>query len=308
MRRARWHGNRLAALLEVAKSRGCGADGAAELSRRLGESVSADAMDGAWRRYRGADLAAEAPVANPSPERISSVSFMVKRAEGYLVVPDLQAPFHAPGGLDFVERVRREFAIPKDNVLLAGDEVDNFHGKGADKKQDPDALHTPAQELLAAKEELRRWYSAYPNVRVARSNHGTRYERRASEANISSQWMKLYRDVIEAPLGWQWQDRWIIHATKQPFVLEHGHEGATKTEGKVLENGYSTVHGHQTQAQITWLSNHLGRRLWGMCVGGLIDHDTYAFAYAKKYRRRTDNGVGVILDGGRIPLWVPYFG
>src|SRR5437899_3200455 len=40
------------------------------------------------------------------------------RAEGYLVVPDLQAPFHEPNALEFCERVRREFGIPKDNVLF----------------------------------------------------------------------------------------------------------------------------------------------------------------------------------------------
>jgi hypothetical protein len=229
------------------------------------------------------------------------------RAEGYLVVPDLQAPFHEPTALEFVEKVRREFGIPKDNVLFTGDEIDNFHGKGLDKRQDPDAGHTPRQELAAAVEELKRWYAMYPTARLAVSNHGTRYERRAAEAEISSQWLRLYREVIEAPPGWQWQARWLIQASKHHFVLEHGHEGSSRTEAKVLENGYSTVHGHFTKAQIVYVSNHLGRRLWGFCAAALIDYDTYAFAYAKKYPRRADNGVGVILDGGRIPLWVPHY-
>lgn len=227
------------------------------------------------------------------------------RAEAYLVVPDLQAPFHARGALEFCERVRREFGIPKENVLLTGDEVDNFHGKGLDKARDPDAEHTPKQELVAAVEEMKRWYAMYPNVRVAISNHGTRYERRAAEAEISSQWMRLYREVIGAPDGWVWKSRWLIPATKHPFLLEHGHEGASRTEAKVLENGYSTVHGHFTKMQIVRVTNHLGRSLWGFCAAALIDFETYAFRYAKKYPRRADNGVGVILDGGKIPLWVP---
>lgn len=228
------------------------------------------------------------------------------RAECYLVVPDLQAPFHAVGALEFCERVRREFSIPKDNVLLVGDEIDNFHGKGLDKPRDPDAEHTPRQELETGIDELKRWYAMYPNVRVAISNHGTRYERRAAEAEISSQWMRIYRDVIQAPEGWQWKDHWIINASKQPFLLEHGHEGKSSTEAKVLENGYSTVHGHFTKAQYMRVTNRLGRRLWGFCVGALIDFDTYAFKYAKKYPRRPDNGCGVILDGGNIPVWIPF--
>lgn len=228
------------------------------------------------------------------------------RAESYLIIPDLQMPFHAVGALEFCERVRREFAIPKENVLFCGDEVDNFHGKGLDKKGDPDAAHTPRQELAAAVDELKRWYATYPTARLAVSNHGTRYERRAAEAEISSQWMRLYRDVIEAPPGWQWQDSWLIRASKHPFMLEHGHEGKAATEAKVLENGYSTVHGHFTKAQYIRVTNRHGRKLWGFCAAALIDFDTYAFKYAKKYPRRPDNGCGVILDGGRIPIHIPF--
>jgi hypothetical protein len=104
--------------------------------------------------------------------------------------------------------------------------------------------------------------------------------------------------------GWQWKDRWLIPASKQPFVLEHGHEGATRTEAKVLENGYSTVHGHFTKADHLRLEPPRAQ-LVGLLRAALIDFDTYAFKYAKRYPRRADNGVGVILDGGRIPLWVP---
>lgn len=283
---------------EAAKLRASGMEWSA-IGARCG--VNRDVASSAVRRWQ---LTQEP---KPTVEVRAPVVHTAKsRAEGYLVVPDLQTPFQAHGALEFCERVRREFSIPKDNVLFAGDEVDNFHGKGLDKKPDPDAEHTPRQELEAAVEELRRWYATYPEARLAVSNHGTRYERRAAEAEISSQWLRLYRDVIQAPQGWRWQDRWLIQASKQPFVLEHGHEGASRTEGKVLENGYSTVHGHFTKAQIIYVSNHLGRRLWGFCAAALIDFDTYAFRYAKRYPRRADNGVGVILDGGRIPLWVPY--
>lgn len=292
---------------------------AAKLSVAFGRVFTADQLSGAVRRATPLEVDTSVKIAaaphEPPHETKTTVEVCApvvhtskSRAECYLVVPDLQAPFHAPDALGFCERVRREFGIPKDNVLFVGDEVDNFHGKGFDKKPDPDAEHTPRQELRAAVDELRRWYSTYPVARLAVSNHGTRYERRAAEAEISSQWMRLYRDVIEAPEGWRWQDTWLIQASKHPFMMEHGHEGKSSTEAKVLENGYSTVHGHFTKATYVRVTNRHGRSLWGACTGALIDFDTYAFKYAKKYPRKPDNGCMVILDGGRIPVHIPYDG
>lgn len=236
-----------------------------------------------------------------------SIQTSKTRAEAYLVVPDLQMPFQAKKALEFCRAVQKEYRIPRDQpVLFTGDELDNFHGKGPDRLNDPEATHSPNSELKDATDELRRWYDAFPIARLARSNHGTRYERRAAEAGLSHKWLKLYRDVIEAPPRWQWQDSWLIRGSKHHFLLEHGHEGESDTEKKVVSNGYSTVHGHFTQAKWIRISNRHGRKLWGFCAGALIDWDSYAFRYAKAYPRKADNGCGVILDGGNVPLWIPY--
>lgn len=236
-----------------------------------------------------------------------SIQTSKSRPEAFLVVPDLQAPFQAKKALEFCKAVQREYRIPRDQpVLFTGDELDAYHGKGPLRLNDPDHGHTPNQELEAAVGELRRWYEAFPVARIARSNHGTRYQRRAAEAGIASVWMRQYRDVIGAPPRWQWEDSWLVKGSKQHFLLEHGHEGESETERKVLSNGYSTVHGHFTQAKWIRISNRHGRKLWGFCAAALIDWESYAFKYAKAYPRKADNGCGVILDGGNIPIWVPY--
>lgn len=229
------------------------------------------------------------------------------RAEAWLVVPDLQAPFQAKRALEFCLAVRKEYGIHRDQpVLFTGDEVDNYHGKGFDRLDDPDHGDTPNQELARAVDELKRWYAAFPVARLARSNHGTRYERRAAEAGIASAWMRGYTEVIEAPPRWQWADTWLVRGSKHHFMLEHGHQGESDTQAKVLSNGYSTVHGHFTQAKWCRLSNRHGRRLWGFCAAALIDTEAYAFKYAKAYPKKADNGCGVILDGGNSPVWIPY--
>lgn len=45
-----------------------------------------------------------------------------------------------------------------------------------------------------------------------------------------------------------------------------------------------------------------------MCVGSLIDRDAVAFEYGRNATWRPVNGCGVVLDGGRMPVWVPYGG
>src|SRR5438132_2052659 len=106
----RWSAQDLAALKEIAGRVGGRRAAAKEWNRTHPEQLSHDSIKSALRRAR------------VSRETIRPVSFSTApavqtsktRAEGYLVVPDLQCPFHAPGALEFCEKVRREFGVSKD--------------------------------------------------------------------------------------------------------------------------------------------------------------------------------------------------
>jgi hypothetical protein len=98
-----------------------------------------------------------------------------------------------------------------------------------------------------------------------------------------------------------WADHWefdgIIYEHGDPFS---GKDAAIKA---AEQNMQSTVIGHvHSFAGIQYSANskHL---IFGFNVGCLIDKDAYAFAYAKKIKRKPILGCGIITNG--IPQFIP---
>lgn len=223
----------------------------------------------------------------------------------YLVISDLQIPFQAPDSLKFCKAVQRDFRIPPANVLCVGDELDQYWGGLWDK--DPDALHTPNSELYESRRVLHAWYRAFPEMRLAVSNHGLRWAKKAFKAGIPSQMLRSYQELIGAPKGWRWQHQWLVKE-RRPFLLIHGmgYGGMNAFRQAPLDQGVSTVFGHlHANAGIAHIVTG-NQALWGMNVGCLIDVEAYAFNYGKDSRFKPWRGVGVVVDGGLTPILVPY--
>lgn len=227
-----------------------------------------------------------------------------KRRRRWLVISDLQMPFEAARALPFCRAVVREFGISPDNILNVGDETDQYFGGMWEK--DPDATDTPTGEIKRTLDKLKAWYSAFPKMRLAKSNHGSRWERKAFSAQIPSILMKKYQEVIKAPDGWQWADYWEIKAA-HPFRVMHGigYEGQLGFRNAAINLGMSVVMGHAVVGGIAHIRTP-GLSRWGMCVGCLIDRSAYAFHYAKNDRWAPFLGVGVVIDDGKTPILLPY--
>lgn len=224
-------------------------------------------------------------------------------------VSDLQIPFHHPKALEFVQQVRRDYFVPRDNMLCVGDETDQLHGSHFPK--DPDGQYSPTTEIEAARHELRRWYEAFPRLRIAISNHGLRWLKKATAAEIPTTLLRDYREIVGAPDGWEWRDQWIIDGGKEKFKLIHGHEGAQGIHAarqKALDEGMNVVFGHLHASGGVAHVHTQGFRAWGLNTGCLIDREAYAFKYDKAARFRPTLGMGVIVDGGRTPIFVPFDG
>lgn len=227
-------------------------------------------------------------------------------SENYLVIPDLQIPFEAKNALSFATSVKKHYGIKDEHCLCVGDEIDAVHGSLFAKN--PDARHSPITELEDTLERLKQWYAAFPKMKVAVSNHGLRYWKRASDAGIPSRVLRTYKETLEAPKDWYWQDSWIIQASRRPFMMVHGMEygGQTPYRMAPLIEGMSVVHGHlHSSAGIAYIRTKT-QNLWGFNVGSLIDPDAYAFQYSKYSRFKANLGIGVIANGGTTPLWIPY--
>jgi hypothetical protein len=222
----------------------------------------------------------------------------------YLIIPDLQIPFQHEHSLSFCIHIAKHFGIPLENVLNVGDEVDQYYGGLWPK--DPNAKHTHTSEIKESREILKQWYEAFPLMRLADSNHGSRWKRKATKADIPSMMMRDYREVLEAPPGWKWEKKLLVKC-KHPFMIEHGdrYGGSTPHLLAAMHNGMSTAIGHHhTLAGIEYRETD-GFKIWAMATGSLIDFEQYAFEYAKDGRFKPQIGVGVVLDEGAQAQWIP---
>lgn len=223
-----------------------------------------------------------------------------------LFISDCQIPFEAEHALDFCLQVQKEFKIPKENIYNVGDELDLYHGSL--HKKDPDAELTPRQELALARKKLKEWYKAFPQMKLAISNHGLRYLRKAIDADIPSEVLRCYRELIDAPREWIWRDRWEIKGERAPMIMVHGmgYGGIYGHRHAALDFGVNTIIGHlHANAGVSYINTH-NRKIWGMNTGCLIDVDAFAFAYGKYNRSKPVLTVGVVLDGGLTPILIPY--
>jgi hypothetical protein len=208
--------------------------------------------------------------------------------------------------------VAREYGVDltqPGSAYHVGDEVDFYNYSRF--LRSPEAPHTPNQELAAIRERLAHWYAAIPFLRLAKSNHGDRIVRRAADAGLPSQVLRAHRDILGAPEGWEWANEWRVPASKAPFLVEHGHHGGQSTAAarqRPAWNGISTTWGHMHAQAGVWHVRTHGQQVWGMCVGSLIDREAVAFEYSKPNTWQPWLGVGVVLDGGRTPVLIPYGG
>lgn len=224
-----------------------------------------------------------------------------------LCISDLQIPFEAPNALDFCMHLKSHYRIPDENILNVGDETDNLHGGQWPK--DPDGRFSATGELAQTRETLKKWYCAFPEMKLAISNHGLRWIKKAIGAEIPSQMMRSYREIFEAPEGWQWKDEWRFNDLKHPFRMIHGlgYGGVNGHRNAAIDSGLSTVIGHlHSHAGICYLRTLGGLKIWGFNTGSLIDSTQYAFSYGKYNRMQPCLGVGVIFNQGQVPMWHPY--
>lgn len=227
----------------------------------------------------------------------------------FLPISDLQQPYTHPKAFEFIKYLKRHFKVPDENMMCVGDEVDQFWGSMHPKS--PNANLTATQELKRTIEVMKEWYSEFPKMKLAVSNHGLRWIKKASMAEIPSELMRTYQEVIEAPLGWEWKTEWFV-PTKHPWRMLHGmgYSGANGTRNMMKDYGMSVLHGHlHSYAQVVFerYGNTDQDRVfrWGCNSGCLIDVDQFAFDYEKWNRSKPCVGTAMVFNKGSTPVWFP---
>ena len=210
-------------------------------------------------------------------------NFLTQRQTRVLVVGDLHCPFDLEGYLEFCQDMYARHNCNR--VVFIGDIIDNHYSSY--HESDPDG-YGGGEELERAIKCVKKWYTAFPKADVLIGNHDRIIMRKAFSSAIPKAWVKSYNEVLGT--SWSWAERIEIDGVQ--YV--HGEGGTARTKAK--NDMQSTVQGHiHTQCYTEWM---VGRnfRIFGMQVGCGVDHESYAAAYARHYKKQAI-GCGVVING-----------
>ena len=147
-----------------------------------------------------------------------------------------------------------------------------------------------------AKKRLARYYKVFPDVDVIIGNHSRLIMRKAQSGGIPREWMREYNDVLGVP-------NWNFHTEMEIDGVLYAHGEGGTARGKCKNDLQSVVQGHlHTQMYVEYVVGR-NNRVFGMQVGCGINHDEYAFGYAKAGKKPAI-GCGVII-GGKEAIVVP---
>jgi len=220
------------------------------------------------------------------------------RRDNFLFIGDVHLPFEHPRALEFCKSLVKDFDIPHENVYSVGDLCDLYHFSRWPKS--PDAKHTVAQELDLARDKIRKWARAFPEMKIAESNHDSRIIKKALGAELPSQVIKSFHEVLELPDQWQIKNQYVICG---PDILVcHGEEFPDALQA-AINYGMNVVQGHHhSKFGVQWRRSRM-QLLWGAATGWLGDEESYAFAYGILSKQKMINGSTVVVNG--IPYAVP---
>lgn len=213
-----------------------------------------------------------------------------------LCVSDLHFPYCHKDTFKFLKALKKKYT--PDKVVLLGDEVDyhslSFHDS------DPD-LDSAGSELLKSIGYMESIYKIFPKADVLESNHGSMGYRKAKHHGMPRHLLKSYKEVLNAPQGWNWHTELVLKMSNGEKVLFR-HSFAANILQASQARGMCVVQGHYhtTLAIHYWMMGH--RALFGFTVGCMIDNTSMAFAYNKIFKHPPIMSHGIIIEGVPKPL------
>lgn len=204
-----------------------------------------------------------------------------------LVIGDTHIPYELDGYLEFCIEQYNKWNC--DTVIHIGDLIDS-HATSRHPSI-PDA-YSPGDELQYTIRKLRRWYNAFPHMKVCIGNHDIRSYRISSEYGIASKWMKGFSEVLEVPT-WEFEESFEINGIL--YTHGTGTTGQNAAHMRALNLGQSVVIGHlHTESSIIY-HKIADRNIFGMIVGCGVNEKSYGMNYSKNFPRKSIISCGVIL-------------
>ncbi len=213
------------------------------------------------------------------------------------IIGDTHEPYCKDGYLEFCIQTFKTFGV--DEVIHIGDEVDNAALSYHEKQT---AMPNSDTEMEQAMVAMKKWYKAFPDVKVCVGNHSALPFRQATTAGIPARMLKSYSDMWEAPKGWTWDLDYTIDNVLYTHVIPSGIGGALKHAMKVRQ---SVVGGHcHAFAGVNYSASYRDV-IFGMNVGCGVDNEHMAFAYGKQFPNKPMLTCGIVADDGKTGVVVP---
>ena len=149
-----------------------------------------------------------------------------------LIIGDLHAPFTHKQYLQFVRHQQELYKCG--TVIFIGDIVDFHYSSFHDT--DPDGLSAKEEHSLSGI-QLEEWYKMFPNCYCVIGNHDAIIKRKCFANGISTNYLKDWNDLFNAPKGWKFVDEIIIKG----ILYTHGTNKALK---RMMDSRISVVQGH----------------------------------------------------------------
>lgn len=208
-----------------------------------------------------------------------------------LIIGDTHCPFDLDTYLDFLVDTYERYNCNR--VVHIGDELD--HHYSSYHETDADGMGG-GEELLFAKSRIKRYYNVFKDVDVIIGNHSRLIMRKAQTGGIPREWIRDYNDVLGVP-------NWKFHTELEIEGVLYAHGEGGTARGKCKNDLQSVVQGHlHTQLYVDYIVGR-NNRVFGMQVGCGINHEEYAFGYAKAGKKPAI-GCGVVI-GGKEAIAVP---
>lgn len=218
-----------------------------------------------------------------------------------LVLGDLHGSCMHPKAVEFLAEIKR--VHKPDLVVQVGDVWDGYNFSRY--LRDPDTPNAE-DEIAATIKALKPLYKLFPVMQLCYGNHDLRHLKKALENNIPESLFRSVKDILEAPVGWVFNDFWEFHDEDAgPILFHHGEMfGGPQLPNmlQTLRTNHVIGHIHSEGGHILYQNNGINT-VWAANAGCLIDHESYAFRYAKKSRYKGVNGALLIIDGS--PFFAP---
>jgi predicted phosphodiesterase len=201
-------------------------------------------------------------------------------------------PFEHKLFLEFLKEKQRKEKCGK--VICLGDLVDN-HALSMHFDQDPNGL-SPSYEIKEARQRLKQWFKAFPELLLSLGNHDERVDLKAKHVGLPRDVFRPFRDIWGLPNGWK--DAFTHEVGGVRYIHGTGFSGDQAPEKAAIMNRQSCVIGHiHHNLKSGYMTSHRDRILY-MGVGCGIDIKKYAFAYGKDFTKRPVLGCGVVKNNG----------